>query len=231
MAKLKRKASNSKLENSPKRSPKRATSPIKLIIRLPKPVLSPKKSPVKVNMEPFSPSSKINILKLDVVSCNGRDISLVELGAADLEKIWTEGILRNLGELTGYTSYKTDTVIRVQYQLKKPMSLRDVVLEAEFNFERSTARGLEILKIRVVGLSGLRPAAIGERVRLSIIKPNFDVSPEQAIEWISRFGRVHENHRYNQTIICFLLSYYNPIRNTNTNALKYFKIKKKKNKS
>jgi hypothetical protein len=193
MAKLKRKASNSNLENSPKRSPKRANSPIKLTIKLPKRI----QSPVKVIMQdPLSPTSKINVLKLDVISCNGRDVSLVELGAADLEKIWTEGILRDLGELTGYTSHKGDSTIRVQYQLKKPMSLRDIVLEAEFNFERSTARGLEILKIRVVGLSGLRPAEIGERVKLSIIKPNFDVSPEQAIKWVSKFGRVHANHRY-----------------------------------
>ncbi len=160
---------------------------------------SPRKTPVKTKAtmeDRLSPTAKINVLKLDVISCNGRDVSLVELGAADLEKIWTEGILRELGELTGYTSHKGDSVIRIQYQLKRPMSLRDIVLEAEFNFERSTARGLEILKVRVVGLSGLRPAAIGERVKLSIIKPNFDVSPEQAIEWVSRFGRVHENHRY-----------------------------------
>jgi len=145
----------------------------------------------------LSPTSKISILKLDVISCNGRDLSSVELGANDLENIWTEGILRSLGELTGYTSNKTkgNAEIRIQYQLKRPMSIRDVVLEAEFNFERSTANGLEILKIRAVGLNGLRQAEIGERVRLSIIKPNFDVSPEQAIEWVSKFGRVHEGHR------------------------------------
>jgi hypothetical protein len=190
MAKLKRKASNSKLENSPKRPDPPTITPVQVRVQ------PQKVSPEKANMnEQLSPTSKISVLKLDVVSCNGRDLSLVELGAPDLEKIWTEGILRDLSELTGYTSYKGDSTIRIQYQLKRPMSLRDVVLEAEFNFERSTARGLEILKIRVVGLSGLRPAEIGERVKLSIIKPNFDVSPEQAIEWVSRFGRVHENHR------------------------------------
>jgi hypothetical protein len=85
----------------------------------------------------------------------------VELRATDLENIWTKGILRSLGELSGYMPSKSkgNTEIRIQYQLK-PMSLRDIALEAEFNFERSPARGLEILKIRVVGLSGLRPAKI-----------------------------------------------------------------------
>jgi hypothetical protein len=148
--------------------------------------------------EMLSPTSKISVFKLDVFSCNGRDLSSVELGATDLEAIWRDGILRELGELSGYTSQKTrgNSEIRIQYQLKRPMSIRDVALEAEFNFERSTARGLEILKIRVVGLNNLRPAEIGERVRLSVIKPNFDVTPEQVIEWISRFGRVHEGHRY-----------------------------------
>ena len=145
----------------------------------------------------LTPTSKISIFKIDVISCNGRDLNHVELGAPDLEKIWTEGILRNLGELSGYTSskVKNNTEIRIQYQLKRPMSIRDIALEAEFNFERASPRGLEILKLRVVGLSGLRPAAIGDRVKLSIIKPNFDVTPEQAIEWVSRFGRVHEGHR------------------------------------
>jgi len=176
MGRLKRKASKSNLENSPKKKPS-ATMQVD---------------------EPISPTSKISIFKVDVFSCNGRDLSLVELAAQDLENIWKEGILRSLTELAGYTSMKVknNSEIRIQYQLRKPTSIRDIALDAEFNFERNSAKGVEILKCRVVGLSNLREAEIGEKVKISVIKPNFDISPEQAIEWISHFGRVHEGHRY-----------------------------------
>jgi hypothetical protein len=145
----------------------------------------------------ISPTSKISVFKVDVISCNGKDLTNVELAAPDLENIWKEGILRQLTDLTGYTSnkVKNNTEIRIQYQLKKPMSIRDIALDAEFNFERASARGVEILRCRVAGLNNLRPAEIAERVRVSIIKPNFDITPEQILEWMSRYGRVHEGHR------------------------------------
>ncbi len=145
----------------------------------------------------ISPTSKITVFKVDVIACNGKDLSNVELAAPDLENIWREGILRELGELQGYTSnkVKNNTEIRIQYQLKRPMSIRDIALDAEFNFERASARGVEILRCRVAGLSNLRPTEIAERVRVSIIKPNFDITPEQIVEWMSHYGRVHDGHR------------------------------------
>ncbi len=163
--------------------------------------MSPTKNQVirmEIPDEPnISPSSKISIFKIDVYSCNGKDLSQVELAAPDLEKIWTEGIIRDISELSGYSStkVKNNSEIRIQYQLKRPMSIRDIALESDFAFERSAARGVEILRCRVVGLSNLRPAALGERVKVSVIKPNFDVLPEQVIEWLSHYGRVHEGHR------------------------------------
>ncbi len=152
----------------------------------------------KMNVEELiSPTSKISVFKVDVISCNGKDLTNVELAAPDLENIWREGILRDLAELTGYTSnkVKNNAEIRIQYQLRRPMSIRDIALDAEFNFERASARGVEILRCRVAGLHNLRPTEIAERVRVSVIKPNFDISPEQIVEWMSHYGRVHDGHR------------------------------------
>ncbi len=145
----------------------------------------------------ISPTSKINIFKLDVVSCNGKDLSGIELGAPDLEDIWTNSLIRELDELAGYTATKVKggTEIRLQYQLKKPMSIREIAWESEFNHERSTAKGIENLKCRVVGLGSLRPAKIGEKVKVTVIQPNFDVTPEQVLGWLSRYGGIHEGHR------------------------------------
>ncbi len=188
MGKLKRKASNSKLQNSPKKKTAEITTPIK------KTKMAEK---MEVPPNPISPSSKISIFKLDLISCNGRDLSSTEIGASDIEKIWTEGIIRDIAELDGYTHYKVNggSEVRIQYQLKRPMSIRDVALEAEFTFERTSAKGTENIRCRVVGLNNLRPAVVGEVVKVSIIKPNFDVTPEQALEWISRFGKIHDGHR------------------------------------
>jgi len=188
MGRLKRKASLTKLEKSPKRkvsSPKQLKSPEKLTMTS------------RDTSDSTSPS-KISVFKIDIVSCNGKSLSKTELGSADLESIWKDSLLRQLHELSGYTSSKTKnfTEIRVQYQLKKPMSLRSISVEAEFTHERSGAQGIELLKCRVVGLSDVRKVEIGERVKVIVIKPNFDVTPEQVIEWLSHFGACHDGHRY-----------------------------------
>jgi hypothetical protein len=191
----KRKSVNSDQDFQAKKKP--PTNIIVPIVPSKPKVKSPVKMAVQMEEGLLSPSSKITVFKVDVFLCNGRDLSQTELAAPDLEKIWTEGIIRPLTELSGYSSMKVknNSEIRIQYQLSKPMSIRDVALEAEFNFERAGARGVEILRCKVVGLSNLRPAEIGERVKVSVIKPNFDITPEQAIEWLSHFGRVHEGHR------------------------------------
>jgi hypothetical protein len=142
--------------------------------------------------------SKVSIFKIDIISCNGKPLTKIELGASDLENIWTNSLLRDIQEISGYTSSKTRnfTEIRVQYQLKKPTSLRKISFEAEFTHERSGAQGIEILKCRVVGLGEVRKVAVGERVKVTVVKPNFDITPEQVIEWLSHFGACHDGHRY-----------------------------------
>ncbi len=142
--------------------------------------------------------SKVSIFKIDIVSCNGKPLTKLELGASDLESIWTNSLLRKLDEISGYTSSKTRnfTEIRVQYQLKKPTSLRKISFEAEFNHERSGAHGIEILRCRVVGLGEVPKVEIGERVKITVVQPNFDITPEQVIEWLSHFGACHDGHRY-----------------------------------
>jgi hypothetical protein len=164
----------------------------------PQPKAPPKKKMNEVEMaEIISPSSKINVFKVDVISCSSQSISSLELGAEELENIWTDSLLRELSEIGGYTSFKAknNTEIRIQYQLAKPMSLRSIATEAEFNHERTGARGTEVLRCRVVGLGEIRIANIGEIVKATVILPNFEITPEQAIEWISKFGKVQEGHR------------------------------------
>jgi hypothetical protein len=172
---------------------KRRLSPVKLIT----PAKKRNMNQVEV-MDTTGATSptKVTVLKIDIVSCNGKSLSKTELGASDLEDIWTNSLLRKLSELNGYTSSKTKnfTEIRVQYQLKQPMSLR-TIFEAEFVHERSGAQGIEILKCRVVGLNDVRKAQIGERVKVTVNKPNFDVTPQQVIEWLSHFGACHDGHR------------------------------------
>ncbi len=181
MGKLKRKASATKLENSPKKSTPESTMSV-----------------LMDTTQLISPTSKIEIFKLDVISCNGKSLNSVELGAIDLESIWKDSLLRDLNELSGYTSSKAKSgaEVRIQYQLKKPMSIRSISREAEFNHERTSPRGIEILRCRVVGLSNIRQVTLGEKVKATVINPNFDISPEQVVEWMSKFGRVHEGHRY-----------------------------------
>ncbi len=146
----------------------------------------------------ISPSSKIQVFKIDIFQCNGQQISQnTELGAADLEEIWGLTLGRDLEELSGYMSSKgKNGEIRVQFQLKNSMSIRDIAKEQEFTHERSTVVHTEIFKCRVVGLGGVRLAGIGEIVKVSVALPDFDIQPEQIVDWISKFGIVCEGHRY-----------------------------------
>lgn len=70
---------------------------------------SPPRPRKRIMMDPneISPTSKIQVFKLDVVSCNGQAISQsTELGASDLEDIWKRTLGRTLDEIKGYTSSK-----------------------------------------------------------------------------------------------------------------------------
>jgi hypothetical protein len=164
------------------------------------------KMAVPTQVDQLSPTSKISIFKIDIFSCNGKPLNGIEVGAADLESIWSETLLRELDEISGYTSSKTkENEIRVQFQLKNPMSLRSIAFEAEFSHERAGSKGVEILRCRVVGLNNIRPATIGEKVKITIIKNNFDVTPDNIINWLSKYGKVHEGHRYDASL--YLLKY------------------------
>ncbi len=146
----------------------------------------------------ISPKSKIILFKIDVISCNGQPIGRsTELGAQDLEAIWRDTLGRNLEELSGYTSNKgrTSQDIRIQYQLKQPMSIKDIASETEFVHERSTLFATDIFRCRILGLNEVRQAAIGESVKVTVSTQNFDITPAQILEWMSKFGKVKEGHR------------------------------------
>jgi hypothetical protein len=131
-------------------------------------------------------------------ACSSQPVANLELGSLDLELIWTDSLLREITEITGYTSFKAknNSEIRIQYQLSKPMSIRDIASESEFTHERLGTHGIETLRCRVVGLGEVREAKVGEIVKVTIILPNFEITPEQAVAWIAKFGKVSEGHRY-----------------------------------
>jgi hypothetical protein len=160
------------------------------------PAITPSKRRM-MNEDAISPTSKIQVFKIDVIACNGQPIDqTTELGAVDLEDLWTLTIGRALDELSGYSSNKKNKEIRIQFQLKKPMSIREITHEQEFNHERSTTVKTDIFRCRVVGLAEVRQAVIGETVKVTVAQPNFDISVEQILEWLSKFGDIKEGHRY-----------------------------------
>ncbi len=150
----------------------------------------------------ISPTSLVRIFKLDVVACNGQPIGKLELASVDIEQIWSDSLLCELNDITGYTSFRTkgNSEIRIQYQLRNPTSIKSIAFEPEFSHERVGPQGVENLKCRVVGLAGVRQAKIGEKVKLTINTPNFDLTPEQALEWISKYAEIHGEPRYFQNL-------------------------------
>jgi hypothetical protein len=160
-------------------------------------VTPPKKKMQEEGEELISPSSKITVFKVDVISCSNQSISNLELGNADLEEIWSDTLLCELNDLSGYMSFKAknNSEIRIQYQLKQPMSIKSIVTQAEFTHERTTARGTEVLRCRAVGLGEVREVVAGETIKATVVLPNFEITPEQIIAWLTPFGRVLPGHR------------------------------------
>ncbi len=154
--------------------------------------------PNQATIDTISPSSKILVFKLDITSCNGQPLKNTELSSQDLEDIWSISLIRDLDELKGYSSTKAknSSEIRIQFQLRKPMSIKDIAWESEFNHERTGPRGVEVLRCKVVGLGAVRQSDIGETVKIAVLLPNFDITPGQLIQWISVYGVVLENHGY-----------------------------------
>jgi len=151
----------------------------------------------KIEDQGLSPSSKTRVIKLEAFLCNGRPINkLTELGDDDHQRIWTKALSKDWDDVKGCVGKKFDNCIKITYELFHEVMLKSVTNDLEFPYQRNALIGPETFMIRVVGLHNYRNAKIGEVVRVNARGTNFEVTPEQILEWMDEYGTVIGEYRY-----------------------------------
>jgi hypothetical protein len=140
-------------------------------------------SPVK-----SSPTSKVRIVKIDVVSVNGNRIS-EDLPIKTLIELWKS--LDTEIAIEGCSSHRRPGgAIRVNYCLKELICLGEIHPEPEFVFERTTTLRTDAFQCKIVGLNDVRAPKVGETVIVCITRTHFAVPLEIIEEWIAKFGTI-----------------------------------------
>ncbi len=135
-----------------------------------------------------SPTSKVRLVKVDIVSKNGGRIS-EDLPIKTLIELWKT--LESDAEVEGCSSHRRPGgAIRVTYSLKNLISLGELHPEPDFVYERTTPIQTDSFQCRILGLNDVRPPKIGENVTVCITRTHFSVPLEIIEEWISKFGTI-----------------------------------------
>jgi len=147
--------------------------------------------------EGLSPSSKARVIKLEAYLCNGRHINkLIKLGDDDHQRIWTKALGRDWDDVKGCIGKKFDNGIKIAHELFHKVTIKSIINDLKFPYQRNALIGPKTFMIRVQGLHNYREAKIGEVVRVNARGINFEVTPGEIIEWMDEYGTVIGEHRY-----------------------------------
>jgi len=165
--------------------------------------VTPSKKP-KLTDTPLTPSSKVNIFKIETNLCNGKPLSkAIELGDEDFERIWTKALRHDWDDVKGCISKRFDNAIKITFELYTETSLKAIVNDTEFTYQRN-ALSPETFTFKVLGLHNIREARIGEVVKVNARGTNFEVKPVQILEWMDEYGSLIGEYRYSLSAICNL---------------------------
>jgi hypothetical protein len=135
-----------------------------------------------------SPTSKVRLVKIDIVTINGTKIS-EDLPVKTLIELWKS--LETEVEVEGCSSHRRPGgIIRVNFSLKELICLGEIHPEPEFVFERTTALKTDAFQCRIVGLNDVRPPKVGETITVCVTRTHFSVPLEIVEEWIAKFGTI-----------------------------------------
>jgi len=155
----------------------------------------PKKPKLDPNL--LTPTSKVEVVKFEAFLCNGKTIEKTsDLGDQDVVNIWTKALKLDWDDVKGCKHKKIENVIKVTYQLADPTTIRAIINDPEFTYERQALKGPETFTIRVLGLNTIREAKIGEIVKINARGTMFEVKPAQILRWMEKFGDVIGDYRY-----------------------------------
>jgi len=147
-----------------------------------------------MDSEDSAPSS--NIIRIDVLSLNGKNFDH-KFSGEDVKDLWERALKRDKSEVIGQSSNKiSKTTLRVNVQLNKTVTIKEVSPTVEFAYEKITTFQNYHYECKIVGLGTIKEAEIGDIVTVTIKRGHFRFTVEEAADWMSKFGKITKAPRF-----------------------------------
>ncbi len=97
-----------------------------------------------------------------------------ELSDDDVVNIWQQGLKKPLGDLKGFAQYRLPSgMVRLVYSLKERVNLAEYIVDPFFQYQKSILGDISTYTCKVLNLSTLQSAVVGDEVRNSYTKLSF----------------------------------------------------------
>lgn len=147
-----------------------------------------------MDSEDSAPSS--NIIRIDVLSLNGKNFDH-KFSGEDVKDLWEKALKRDKTEVIGQSSSKiSKTTLRVNIQLNKTVTIKEVSPTVEFAYEKATTFQNYHYECKIVGLGTIKEAEVGDIVTVTIRRGHFRFTVDEAADWLSKFGKIFKAPRF-----------------------------------
>lgn len=144
----------------------------------------------------FSPSAKSDVFRVDIFSMNGKPFAH-KFTAKDVKELWSKGLGRQELEVIGQSSsWISKNVLRVNIQLSRELSIKEVTPTLEFTFVKESVFQNQVYECKIAGIGKLKEAEIGDVVRITLKRVHFRFKPEKAVDWLSKYGKILSEPRF-----------------------------------
>jgi len=120
----------------------------------------------------------------------------------ELVHIWTKILGRSMDDIFGMkTKRSIDRYFRAIFVLNGQTEISEFFPKPEFVFKRmrpdaKSDEDYDNIHCRLIGYDRIRPAQLGQLVRVTASTVEFTVSPNDIVSWLSKFGSVNKNYSY-----------------------------------
>lgn len=170
-----------------------ACSPPGLLQDLKKPTMAPKKL-----ADPHSEGSRVIIETYGIN--DGKFFGT--LSDEELIFVWEKVLGRSTSEIFGMkTKRSIDRHFRAIFVLNTRLEIGQITQKEVFVYRRKksdakTEEDFDNIHCRLIGFDKVRPAEIGQLVRVTASTVDFTICPKDIIDWLAKFGSVNSNFEY-----------------------------------
>lgn len=143
-----------------------------------------------------SPGGKTAVVRVELSLLNGCPFDHV-LPTNEIIEVWNKALNLKHIPLVRQANFRgPNKTFRINYRLKDPAFLSELINNPEISYERKGSRGIDVYSGRVLDVESIEEAKIGETVTVIIKRTNAELSEDQINEWLIRFGKIVLPPRY-----------------------------------